>query len=146
MQSFQKIFDHHGNCLAIVIKAEYTVERTEFFSNPEYSQQLGIIRYPQGGKIKPHYHNELARQVFFTQEVLVIRKGSVKVDLYNSALEWISDVLLTKGDVIFLIAGGHGFEMIEDCEMLEIKQGPYSGVDNDKTRFEGRGKENDPRQ
>ncbi len=138
MQSFQKICDHKEIILAIVIRADYTVEKTDFFSNPEYSQQLGIIKYPQGGKIKAHYHNELARQLVFTQEVLVIRKGSVKVDLYNSTLEWIESIVLYKGDVIFLVSGGHGFEMMEDCEMLEIKQGPYSGVNTDKTHFAGK--------
>jgi hypothetical protein len=140
MQPIQKICDHNGICLAIVIRADFSVDKTEFLSDPEYSQQVGIITYPQGGKIKPHIHNELTRQVIFTQEVLVIRKGSVKVDLYDAALEWVSDVVLNTSDVIFLITGGHGFEMMEDCEMLEIKQGPYSGVNNDKTHFEGKGK------
>jgi hypothetical protein len=130
--------------VAIVIRADYTVEKTDFFSNPEYSQQVGIIKYPQGGEIKPHFHNELLRQVVFTQEVLIIRRGSVKVGIYDSARQWIDDVILAKGDAIFLIAGGHGFEMIEDCEMLEIKQGPYSGVNNDKTQFAGRNTLNDP--
>lgn len=138
MQTFQKICDHQGTCLAIVIRADYSAEKTEFFSNPEYSQQLGIIKYQQGGKIQPHYHNELARQVTYTQEVLVIRKGSVKVDLYDSTLEKVEDIILNRGDVIFLITGGHGFEMLEDSEMLEIKQGPYSGVSSDKTHFEGK--------
>jgi len=60
------------------------------------------------------------------------------VDLYDSTREWVTDIILSKGDVIFLIAGGHGFEMIEDSEMLEIKQGPYSGLTNDKTHFRGK--------
>lgn len=139
MQSFQKICDHQGISLAIIIRVDYSAEKTNFFSNPEYSQQVGIIKYPLGGKIKPHYHNELSRQVVFTQEVLVIRNGTVKVDLYSSTLEWVDSIVLDKGDVIFLISGGHGFEMMEDCEMLEIKQGPYSGVGNDKTHFAGKG-------
>ena len=137
MELFQRICDRDGLCLAIVIKAEYSSDKTEFFSDPEYSQQVGIIKYPRGGKIKPHYHNKLARQVVYTQEVLVIRKGSVKVSLYNNEQKRISDIVVHKGDVIFLITGGHGFEMMEDCEMLEVKQGPYSGVTNDKTHFEG---------
>jgi len=138
MQLFEKIYDNSKKPLAIIIRAEYSVEKTEFFSDPEFSQQLGIIKYPKGGNIKPHIHNKLARQVLITQEVLVIRKGSVKVDLYDSTREWVTDIILSKGDVIFLIAGGHGFEMIEDSEMLEIKQGPYSGLTNDKTHFRGK--------
>ncbi|MCK6541067.1 hypothetical protein L6Q79_00135 [bacterium] len=137
MESLQKINDKNNNCLALVIRRSHQVEKTEFFSSPEYSQQIGIIKYSKEGKIKPHYHNKLIRQVILTQEVLVIRKGSVRVDIYDSEFDWVNSVVLDKDDVIFLISGGHGFEMLSDCEMLEIKQGPYGGVTNDKTHFEG---------
>jgi hypothetical protein len=138
MEDFEKICDRNGTCLAIIIRTSFTVEKTVFFSASEYSQQVGIIKYPQGGEIKPHYHNELLRHVVNTQEVLVIRKGSVKVELYDSESIWVTDLLLQKGDTIFLISGGHGFKVLDDCEMLEVKQGPYNGRDNDKTQFAGR--------
>lgn len=130
------IYDKTKQLIAIVIRKELSLEKTTFFSADNYSQQIGIIKYPKEGRIKPHYHNKISREVFFTQEVLVIRKGKVKVDLYDSELNFIESVILNDRDVIFLISGGHGFEMLEDTEMLEIKQGPYSGVSNDKTHFE----------
>lgn len=137
MNTIEKIYDKNQICLSILIRAEYCTEKTEFFSNPEYSQQIGIISYPGCGKIKPHYHNKVSREVIYTQEVLIIRKGSIRVDLYNNDLSYNSSHILKKGDTIFLVSGGHGFEMLEDCEMLEIKQGPYNGINNDKTHFEG---------
>jgi hypothetical protein len=131
------ISDSEGKVLCHIIRNSYSPSGTEFYTPESYSQQLGIIKYPKEGKIKPHYHNELVREVFYTQEVLVIRKGSVRVDLYNnSTLDFHSSVILNQGDTILLASGGHGFEMLDDCEMLEIKQGPYNGVTNDKTHIQ----------
>lgn len=118
-----------------IIRAAYSPAATEFFTPGSYSQQLGIIKYPKDGYIKPHYHNKVVREVHFTQEVLVIRKGKVRVNLFDHELKPIGDVIVSKGDVILLASGGHGFEMLEDSEMLEVKQGPYNGVAADKTHF-----------
>jgi hypothetical protein len=137
MEPLERVCDASGRVLALVIRSEFTVEKTSFFSESDYSQQVGIIKYPMGGVIKPHYHNEVVRQVVYTQEVLIIRKGALTVDMYDASLKWVTRVDLRSGDTIFLIAGGHGFTMTEDCEMLEVKQGPYSGVSNDKTQFAG---------
>ncbi len=121
--------------LCHIIRASYNSNRTEFFTPGDYSQQLGIIKYSKGGKIKPHFHNKVVREVHYTQEVLVIRKGKVQVDLFDHQLKYIVSIILTEGDVILLASGGHGFQMLEDSEMLEIKQGPYNGVEADKTHF-----------
>jgi len=96
MLPFQKIFDSNGNCLAMIIRKDHTGDKTEFYSNPEYSQQVGIIKYHIGGKIKPHYHNKLARQVIYTQEVLFIRKGSVRIDLFDPDLIFVDSIILKK--------------------------------------------------
>lgn len=119
-----------------VIRANIEITKTEFFTPGDYSQQLGIIKYPKGGLIKPHYHNKVVREIHLTQEVLVIRKGKVKVNLFNKDLSYMCSVVLNIGDVILLASGGHGFEMLEDTEMLEVKQGPYINVAEDKTLFE----------
>lgn len=131
----EKIVDNDNNEIAIVIRSEFSPKQTEFYSANQYSQQVGIIKYPKGGFIEPHYHNKIQREVTYTQEVLFIRKGKLKVNLYSHALTFLQSVILNQHDVIFLISGGHGFEMIEDTEMLEVKQGPYGGVSSDKTRF-----------
>ncbi|NJN27897.1 MAG: hypothetical protein HC819_18940 [Cyclobacteriaceae bacterium] len=131
----ENISDRDNNQICIVIRKELKVDKTTFFTPLDYSQQLGIIKYPKEGKIKPHYHNKATREVHYTQEVLLIRKGKVKVNLFDHKLEFLQSVILDEGDVILLASGGHGFEMLEDAEMLEIKQGPYSGVSDDKTHF-----------
>jgi hypothetical protein len=134
--SIEVIYDKDNTVpICHIIRAGYNPQNTEFFTPGDYSQQLGIIKYAKGGTIKPHYHNKVTREVHYTQEVLVIRKGKVQVNLFDHSLQFISHVTLSTGDVILLASGGHGFEMLEDCEMLEIKQGPYNGIEADKTHF-----------
>lgn len=93
------------------------------------------MTHPKGKKIAPHVHNFMSRQVVYTQEVLVIRRGRLKVNLYSSEKEFLGERILLAGDVILLCGGGHSFEMLEETSIIEVKQGPYLGVE-DKTRFE----------
>ncbi len=90
---------------------------------------------PLGYVIAPHVHKPVPRQVQFTKEVLFIKTGKVRVDFYNEGQNYLESRVLNQGDVILLAFGGHGFEMLEPSEIIEVKQGPYAG-DNDKTRFE----------
>jgi len=93
------------------------------------------MKHQSGKKIDAHYHNPVQREVAYTQEVLFIKKGKLRVDFYDSNQIYIESHILETGDTILLVSGGHGFEVLEDIEMIEVKQGPYAG-DNDKTRFE----------
>lgn len=128
--------EHEADLLAIIIKASYAKPGISFFTGPELSQQLAYMQHDQGKVIEPHCHNPVAREVHFTQEVLVIRKGKLRVDFYDDAQTYLHSRVLEAGDVILLIKGGHGFEVLEDLEMFEVKQGPYAG-EADKTRFKG---------
>jgi mannose-6-phosphate isomerase-like protein (cupin superfamily) len=125
----------YGNSLlAIILRADYQGEGIKFFTPENFSQQLAYINRPIGYEITPHIHKEVRREVFFTQEVLFVRKGRVRVDFYDEHQSFLESRILSSGDVILLASGGHGFEMLEQTEMIEVKQGPYSG-DQDKTRF-----------
>ena len=135
---------NNADLIAIILRASYTSKETTFFSLSEFSQQLGYIVYKKGGVIKSHFHKENHRKIMLTQEVLFIKKGKVRVMLYTADQAYITSRDLNAGDTIFLCSGGHGFEMLEDAEMIEVKQGPYSGKENDKVLFEG--VENDSRQ
>ncbi len=128
---------HSDKLVAIILRANYTPAQTTFFSPPDFSQQLGYIVYEKDGVIKPHLHKEVHRKITLTQEVLFIKKGALIVNFYTTNKEYIASRQLYSGDVIFLCSGGHGFEMLEDTEMIEVKQGPYSGKDNDKELIEG---------
>jgi hypothetical protein len=121
--------------LAIIIKSNFEGEQIKFFTPDNFSQQLGYMNRPKGYVIPPHRHNIVHREVFHTQEVLFIKSGSVRVDFYDNNQVYIESRLLFKGDIILLAAGGHGFEMIEQSEIIEVKQGPYVG-ERDKVRFE----------
>ena len=126
---------HADKLIAIIVRASFSKPGISFFTPNELSQQLAYMRHPAGKVIQPHMHNPLPREVYFTQEVLFIRKGILRVDLYDNDQNYLESRLLNDGDTILLASGGHGFEVLEEVEMLEVKQGPYAG-DADKTRFE----------
>jgi mannose-6-phosphate isomerase-like protein (cupin superfamily) len=121
--------------LAIIISNTYCKDGISFFTPGEFSQQLAYMKHPQGKVIHPHVHNPVKREVHYTKEVLIIKKGKLRVDFYDDDQIYLESRVLEKGDVILLSEGGHGFEVLEDLEMFEVKQGPYAG-DSDKTRFE----------
>ena len=121
--------------LALIVRHNYDKPGISFFTPDDYSQQLAYMHHPAGHVILPHVHNEVKREVLYTKEVLVIKKGKLRCDFYSNEKEYLESVIIETGDVILLVSGGHGFECLEETEMFEIKQGPYAG-ENDKTRFE----------
>lgn len=124
----------NGRDLAIILRSSYSSKSIEFFTPSSYSQQLGYMNRPRGYVIDPHVHNPLTRQVQFTKEVLFIKSGRIRADFYDDEQRYLESRILNQGDVILLAFGGHGFEMLENSEIIEVKQGPYAG-DDDKTRF-----------
>jgi mannose-6-phosphate isomerase-like protein (cupin superfamily) len=122
------------NLCAIIIRADYDIPGIQFFTDSKYSQQLASMSYQSGRVIPAHTHNPARREVLYTQETLFLRKGKVRVDFYSEAQVYQTSRVLGAGDVILLISGGHGFEVLEDSNMIEVKQGPYAG-EADKTRF-----------
>jgi len=127
---------HAGQTLAILLRTVYRAEGIKFFTPDDFSQQLAYMNRPQGYVIAPHVHNPVPREVQFTKEVLFIKSGKVRVDFYDDVQHYLESRILIPGDVILLAFGGHGFEMLEASEMIEVKQGPYAG-EADKTRFTG---------
>lgn len=127
---------HDGRALAILLRANHHADGIEFFTPNDFSQQLGYMNRPHGYVIPPHVHNPVPREVQFTKEVLFIKSGRVRVDFYDDDQNYLESRILEQGDVILLATGGHGFEMLEPTEMIEVKQGPYAG-EADKTRFKG---------
>jgi len=125
-----------GVLLAIIVRASYSKPGISFFTPDDLSQQLAYMAHPKGKIIQPHVHNPVPREVHLTQEVLVIKRGILRVDFYDEAQVYLESRVLRAGDVILLAGGGHGFEVLDDLEMIEIKQGPYAG-EGDKTRFSG---------
>ena len=125
---------HDEKLLSVIIRKNYKANGIEFFTPDDFSQQLAYMHREKDYVIAPHVHNSVQRDVKLTQEVLVIKSGKVRVDYYDNSKNYLESKILLKGDVVLLAYGGHGFYMIEPSEIIEVKQGPYSG-DKDKTRF-----------
>lgn len=126
--------EYKGELLAIIIKHNFAESGVRFFTPDDFSQQLAYMKHPVGKIIEPHVHNPVSREVRLTQEVLYLKRGRLRVDFYDQSQRYLESRILESGDVILLAAGGHGFEALEEIEMIEVKQGPYAG-EMDKTRF-----------
>jgi hypothetical protein len=131
----QNICDNSG-LLAVIIRADFQADGIVFATPNELPQQLGYMKRPPGYEIEPHVHVLRRYDVQYSSETLFIRKGKVRIDFYTEQKEYLLSEILTSADVVLLFRGGHGFEMLEESEIIEVKQGPYES-DNDKIRFKG---------
>lgn len=123
----------NGRVAAIIVRSEFRPDGIQFVTPSDFSQQLGFMRRPAGYVIQPHMHKQVDRETTLTQEVLYVRTGRVRVDFYGEDETFAMSREIGTGDVILLSAGGHGFEMLEESELIEVKQGPYL---EDKRRFD----------
>ena len=121
--------------LSIILRNNFNKNGIEFLTPETFSQQLGYMKREKGYLIKPHVHQPVERKIFFTFETLFIKSGCVRVDFYSNEQLYIKSIVINKGDVILLAHGAHGFYILEESEIVEVKQGPYAG-ESDKTRFE----------
>jgi hypothetical protein len=120
--------------LAYVIRAAYNPRETTFPTPPELSLQVGLVVYPAGGEVARHRHRPIERHLVGTAEVIVVREGRCALDVYDDAGELVATRELAGGDVMLMVGGGHGFRMLEPTVLLEVKQGPYTGLE-EKERF-----------
>ena len=130
----EQLYDN-DKLLSVIVRREFEKEGIEFFTPDTFSQQIGYMKRPVNYVIPPHTHNAVQRDVHFTQEVLLIKSGKIRVDFYDDEQNYLESRVLFPGDVVLLAYGGHGFEMLEESEIIEVKQGPYAG-EQDKVRFE----------
>jgi hypothetical protein len=126
---------YQDRLLSVIIRRSFQENGIVFFTPDDFSQQLGYMNRPKDYEIPPHVHNLVPRTVTLTQEVLFIKSGKIRVDFYDNAKIYLESRVLLEGDVILLADGGHGFKMLEQSEMIEVKQGPYCG-EMDKVRFD----------
>lgn len=128
------IYDSAGSQLGFVVRAPFTPSRIDFLTPETFGQQVAYMNRPKGEVIESHIHEPISRTLTGTQEVLYIRKGRIRVDFYESNRTYVSSTILEAGDLVLLNTGGHGFEVLEEIDMIEIKQGPFA-EGRDKTRF-----------
>lgn len=132
----EKIKTDDGKIIAVVVKRDFEKDGVNFVSRPDFPLQLGISNYKKGSKIKPHFHIGKEIKINKIQEVVHIESGKVIVDLYDLDGKKLKSVELLANDTIFFVDGGHGFEIIENTKLIEVKQGPYFGKDKDKKVIE----------
>ena len=123
-----------GRLCCYIVRGSFLPQQTTFVTPPEAIQQVGFIVREKGGNVARHVHKPVERKIVGTPEVLVVRSGKCEIDLYNEAMEIVATRELVTGDVVLLLSGGHGFRMLDDTTLMEVKQGPYVGYD-DKVRF-----------
>jgi len=125
----------HGNqLLAIVIRAQVTIDKKyNFLTEPDNALQLGVNSYAGGEVIPSHSHLRPNVTVQSGQEFILVNEGRLRVNLYDETTrELLSTLELGKGDMILLVSGAHGFEVLEACQIVEVKQGPYLSKEKDK--------------
>jgi len=122
--------ERKGEIYAIVLRKEYAKPGPSFFTPGEFSQQLGMLVHPKGKEVKRHRHKLVKREIFRTQEVLLLLEGKVRVDICTDEGEKIRTLILRPGDAVLLARGGHSVKVLENSKMIEVKQGPYAGADD----------------
>ncbi|MBF0141701.1 MAG: hypothetical protein HQL74_15685 [Magnetococcales bacterium] len=126
--------EHEGTLYALIVRNGFKATGVRFFTPNEAPQQLAYISHGKGKLIPPHTHNLVHREIEQTQEILIVKSGRMRVDFYTEEAVYFESRVIEPWDILFLARGGHGFEILEPIEMIEIKQGPYAGTE-DKTIF-----------
>ncbi len=128
------IRDLDGGILAIVFdlrSADGVRVGTHMFVPSEWGVQVGIARHSKGYRVAPHLHIRTRNEIVVGTEVLIVLRGRIKVDLYSDDDQKIRSIELSEGMGIAMVCG-HSVEFLEDSVLIEVKEGPYPGVGEDK--------------
>lgn len=128
--------EYKKKLLAIIIRKEFRKKRgINFFTPNDLNLQCGYMKHAKNYFIKPHQHQKRENKIFYTSEVIVLLKGSLRVDFYEGRNRYLFSKIVKSNDILMLIKGSHGFKTLSPIEMIEIKQGPYS-IFKDKIKFQ----------
>ena len=127
---------HKNKLYALIIKETYQDKKgVSFFTKNADNQQIGFMSHPKNYLIKPHKHQKRATKIFITSEVIVLQKGKLRVDFYDTRKKYLFSIVVKKNQIMMFVHGGHGFKVLEAVKMLEIKQGPFVSH-KDKVKFD----------
>ena len=124
--------EEDGITYAEIIRADMNVNQTTFFSKPESSFQFGLLEHRAGFIEPPHYHKPVTRTVTDLQQMFVVQRGKVAVEVYSDKKRLLQEIILSPGDAIVLVRGIHALRVLEDMQCISVKQGPFYGTENDK--------------
>lgn len=128
---------HNDSVIAIIIRKDHHTEGIEFITPQNFSLQLGSMTRPAGYRIIPHIHNPVRRETTGTQEALFVKRGRIEIDFYSFEQVYLQSRILSAGDIVLLAGAGHGINILEETEIIEVKNGPFI-PGSDKGRFEGK--------
>lgn len=128
--------EYNGIKYAEIIWVDTWVEETKFFSPPESSFQFGLLAHKAGFVEPPHYHKPVSRTINDLQQMFVVQRGVVAVQLYSDGGVTLREIVMHPGDAIVLIHGTHAIHVIEDMQCISVKQGPFLGTEHDKVIIE----------
>jgi hypothetical protein len=131
-----EVIEHAGTRYAEIIWADVRVDTTTFFSPPDASFQFGLLAHEAGYQEEPHYHKATRREIEDLQQMFVMQRGMVDVQLFDDDGRLLREVRLQPGDAIVLIHGVHAIRVVEDFQALSVKQGPFLGDEEDKVVVE----------
>jgi hypothetical protein len=126
---------YKNKLFALIVRRQFRKKSgINFFTSKEATQQFGFMKHKKNHIVKPHKHNKRLTKILRTTEVILLLKGTLRVDFYNDKNKYLFSKIINEGDVIMLVHGGHGFKILKNAEMIEVKQGPYS-LASDKIKF-----------
>ena len=127
---------YKNKLFALIVRSQYRKKKgINFFTPHESTQQFGYMKHSKNHMIKPHLHKKRVTKILYTTEVVLLLKGLLRVDFYSLLKKYLFSKIIKKNDIIMLVHGGHGFKILKDVEMIEIKQGPYNLI-RDKIKFD----------
>ena len=126
---------YKNKLFALIVRRQFRKKSgINFFTSKEATQQFGFMKHKKNHIVKPHKHNKRLTKILRTTEVILLLKGTLRVDFYNDKNKYLFSKIINEGDIIMLVYGEHGFKILKDAEMIEVKQGPYS-LASDKIKF-----------
>ena len=126
---------HKNKLFALIVRRQFRKKSgINFFTPNDATQQFGFMKHKKNHFIKPHKHNKRLTRILRSTEVILLLKGTLRADFYNNNNKYLLSKIINERDIIMLIYGGHGFKVLKNIEMIEVKQGPYY-LASDKVRF-----------
>ncbi len=131
-----EVVEYNGIKYAEIIWADVKVDKTTFYSPPDSSFQFGLLAHKAGFVEPPHFHKPVTRTISDLQQMFVVQRGVVVIELYSDDGQPLREIEMSAGDAIVLIHGVHAIRVIEDMQCISVKQGPYLGEAEDKVFVE----------
>ena len=126
---------HKNKLFALIVRRQFRKKSgINFFTPTDATQQFGFMKHKKNHFIKPHKHNKRMTRILRSTEVILLLRGTLRADFYNNNNKYLLSKIINERDIIMLIHGGHGFKVLKNVEMIEVKQGPYY-LASDKVRF-----------